>query len=118
MVMTSLHSPADDQLQQLCTQLREQRLQARIDVGMVAGEPDVRLQVCRESRPDLSVEVLAPGPPTPRTPHWDAVRVLGDARHVWRGPDSGCALDEVGRFVQALLSLGVAQLAQLYVDLG
>ena len=85
---------------------------------MVCGEPDVRLQVCQDGRPDLAVELLAPDPPAWRSRHWDAVRIQCDGRSVWRGPDRGCSLEEVRGFVQALLCLGVAQLAQLYIDLG
>jgi hypothetical protein len=112
-VTTPLHPGTDDALQQLCVRLTAQRLQARIDVGMVAGEPDVRLQVCQDHRPDVTVELLAPDPPTWHSRHWDAVRVQRGGRRA-----RGCSLDEVGRFVQALLVLGATQLAQLYVDLG
>jgi hypothetical protein len=115
---TPLHPTSDDPLQELCVRLAAQRLEARIDVGMVAGERDVRLQVCQDDRPDVMVELLAPDPSTWHSRHWDAVRVQRGGRRVWRGPARGCPLDEVGRFVQALLLLGATQLAQLYVDLG
>jgi hypothetical protein len=117
-VTTPAGSPADDALQLLCARLRAKRLQARIDVATVGGEPDVRLQVCRNGGSDVLVELLAPDPPPRRPEHWDAVRIQCGGRRVWRGPDQDCSLDEVEEFVQALLQLGMPELERLYVDLG
>jgi hypothetical protein len=117
--MTAFLAPStDDPLPRLRAELRARRLQAEMDVAMVGGEPDVRLHVCEQGRPDLAVEVLGRAPSAAPPDHWDAVRIQHGGRRVWRGPDRGCSLDEVRRFVEALLFLGVAQLAQLYVDLG
>jgi hypothetical protein len=117
-VTTAADPTAADPLQALCVRLTAQRLRVRIDVTTAAGEPDVRLEVCREDRPDLTVELLEPDPPSRCPGHWNAVRVQCGARQVWRGPEHGCSLDEVEQFVEALLTLGEPELAQLFTELG
>jgi hypothetical protein len=116
--VTCLDDCTADSLQRLCEELTAQRFRAAITVEMLWGEADVRLQVRRPEPLDLVVELMAPDPPAWTSPNWDGVRVEHGHRQVWRGPDRTCSLNEVRRFVQALLCLDQAQLAAQYVDLG
>ena len=97
--------------------LRSRGLRARVVTDRPGGEPDVRLQVHSCDR-GPTVELLCwPQGETP-PPCWDAVRVEGADRQVWRGPAIAAAPGAVLAFVWDLLSRDPAALEGLYRLLG
>ena len=79
-------------------------LQVTVATSTCIGEPDPRLCICGPF-PRPAVELLCGAPEGPSPAHWDAVRVDGDERVVWRGPASGSDPDAVVAFVRDLLTL-------------
>jgi hypothetical protein len=97
--------------------LRSRGLRARVVADRPGGEPDVRLQVHSCDR-GPTVELLCWPPDETPPPCWDAVRVEGADRQVWRGPAIAAAPGAVLAFVSDLLSRDPAALEAVYRFLG
>ena len=90
--------------------LRGRGLACSVLRSHVAGELDVRLLVQRPGH-QVSVELL--GPPVAGDGVWDAVRVDGESRQVWRG-----SATQLATFLADLVALSEAALSERYLRLG
>jgi len=97
--------------------LHARGLRARLGVSECSGERDLRIRAQRR-RFGPSVELLCCTAGDPQPPQWHAVRLLGSARTVWRGPGYDGELDAVVGFVEDLLVLDDTALAERYRRLG
>lgn len=101
-----VHAPDPDAallvLEEACVELNRRAVRARLEVGRLCGELDVRLQVARLGGP-VVVEVLGPFGDAAVGSAWDAVRIDPWNRVVWRGPLRTCPPGELVRFVEVLL---------------
>lgn len=97
--------------------LRAHGLRACVVTDRPGGEPDVRLRVHSCDR-GPTVELLCWPPDEPPLPCWDAVRMEGPDRQVWRGPAVAAAPGAVLTFVYDLLSREPAALEGAYRFLG
>jgi hypothetical protein len=93
----------DPSIQELSRVLRAHDLHADLQMLSVCGEPDIRLVACRDGD-EVAVELLAWPADCPGPDHWNAVRVQGEDRQVWRGPLHDAPPGEVVRFVEVLLA--------------
>lgn len=110
--------PLDDAALGVLTQLRSSGdLRAYVCADSCVGDEDIRLVVCLDP-PVVSVELLccprAAAPP----PCWHAVRMTGEERCVWRGPDRGDPVVHVVRFIEELLRMDSSALTDRYGRLG
>lgn len=107
----------DDRLRDLCAQLAARHHPTEVCVELAWGEPDVRVRV-RGPRRNVVVELLVDRPGAPVDEHWAAVRDEGGRREVWRGPTRPCPDGGLLCFVEDLLQLDAARLAERFTDLG
>jgi hypothetical protein len=101
----------------LLTLLRARGLRAELTASECCGECDVRICVQRR-RLGPAVELLCSATGDPQPPQWHAVRLTGNERTVWRGPMCGGEPEAVAGFVEDLLVLDEAALAERYRRLG
>lgn len=66
--------------------LREQGMHVTVRTDLVGGQRDTRLHVGVPNGPN-SVELLGPLDDVRLPPRWHAVRVEGERRSVWEGPN-------------------------------
>ena len=97
--------------------LHARGLRARLGVSECSGERDLRIRAQRR-RFGPSVELLCCTAGDPQPPQWHAVRLTGDERTVWRGPDRDDEGDGAVAFIEDLLALDEAALAGRYRRLG
>jgi hypothetical protein len=97
-----------------CRLLRRRGWTTSLAGFRVVGDTDVRLLAVSPGSA-VAVEVLCPCPDTPDDDGpWAAVRVEGEERTVWRGPDRTCTTETLVRFVDDLIRRTDGELAQRY----
>jgi hypothetical protein len=101
----------------LLSRLRACGLRARLAMSECCGERDIRICVHRRLL-GPAVELLCCTAEDPQPAQWHAVRLTGDQRTVWRGPACDGELDAAVAFVEDLLVLDEAALADRYLRLG
>lgn len=108
---------SDSRLAGLLADLDQLDLHARVVTERIAGEPDVRLQVWRDTS-TTTVELLWCTPDAAWPARLDAVRVVGEEREVWRCSHGRRQAADVVRFLVDLLLRDNGALECRYLPLG